>query len=329
VPPTNARFAVALALGVACLLYTVACLVGRSYADAFFAIPFFVGFPGGAIYPPRPYRVSLFAFAAALLIAVLTLQEGVVCVLLALPLVLPVLLLGAFSGSMIVSRLRSRRARHGTVGLMIFVGASWQIVDALSDDPRRHPLHAAEAEITIEASPERVFALLTEGNLQIAPRWPWFIRIGLPIPQRMVVEKPGSGGRLRFDFDHGTALARVTTWNAPYELRYEVDSFTLHDPPFHITRLGRSPDYGFRSERVEDWLSIEDTRYVLSRTPSGGTLLYRRLMWRRHLAPDFYFGWLQQTVIERGQVRLLEGIAERARAQSKPTESQQAALLVP
>ncbi|HEX4341498.1 MAG TPA: hypothetical protein VH062_36565 [Polyangiaceae bacterium] len=131
------------------------------------------------------------------------------------------------------------------------------------------------------------------------------------MPDRMVVERGGLGGRVRFDFSQGTAFARITKWNPGHELAYAVDRYDVRDLPFHITRLGRGPDYGFRSERVEDWLTILDTRYTLTRSENGETILRRRIVWQRHLAPDVYFGWLQQTVMERGQVRLLELVRSR------------------
>ena len=35
------------------------------------------------------------------------------------------------------------------------------------------------------------------------------------------------------------------------------------------------------------------------------------MSWRRHLAPGFYFGWLQDAVMQRGQDRLLELLRRR------------------
>jgi hypothetical protein len=35
---------------------------------------------------------------------------------------------------------------------------------------------------------------------------------------------------------------------------------------------------------------------------------------RRHLSPDVYFAWLQQTIIEHSQLRLLELLKERIEA---------------
>jgi hypothetical protein len=126
----------------------------------------------------------------------------------------------------------------------------------------------------------------------------------------MKVETPALGGRVRFDFSQGTAFARIRSWHPPFELAYGIDRYEIHDLPFHITRLGRGPDYGFRRERVEDWLTVLDTRYTLTPT-AAGTVVHRRVVWRRHLAPDAYFGWLQQAVMERSQLRLLELVRNR------------------
>jgi hypothetical protein len=311
--PSRSWVAIGTAITVATLLYTVACFVAKSYRFAFFSIPVFVGFTAGVLHPQRPYRSSLYALGAALLLAVVTLREGIVCVLYSLPLLVLLLFAGAFSGSIVTRYVRTKRARRGSVGLMVLLAILFQVWDGLTDDPSRHPVHVAESEIAVEAPAEVVFSLLTGSELRVESRWPWFLRVGLPMPERMVVEKPGLDGRLRFDFSQGTAFARVTTWSPPTELAYTVERYDIHDPPFHITRLGRGPSYGLRSERINDWLTLLDTRYTMHPTPNGGHILRRRVVWRRHLAPGLYFGWLQQAIMERGQVRLLELIRERAR----------------
>jgi hypothetical protein len=195
---------------------------------------------------------------------------------------------------------------------VLLAGAGWQAVDGYLDDPVLHPLHSARTSVTIQARPAHVFALLTQRPLQVAPRWPWFIRVGLPMPERMTVEQPRLHGAVRFDFAQTAVFGRITSWDPPRQLGYTIQRYEIHDLPFHITRLGRSPDYGLRHERVEDWLSVKDTRYQLTPTASGGTLLERTIVWQRHLAPDVYFAWLQQTVMERGQERLLQAIAREA-----------------
>jgi uncharacterized protein YndB with AHSA1/START domain len=310
-PPTHRQKVTAVLVGVFVFLYIASCVITKGYGAAFFSIPVFVGFVAGLLYPRGPFRASLNALLLSLALAIVTLREGVVCVLFSLPLLVPMLWLGSFAGGIAARHVHTRRARNDGIALAILFGFGSQVGSRVTDDPARHPLHVAEASIVLDAPPDAVFAALTTGEFRVDSRWPWFIRIGLPMPDRMAVERGGLGGRVRFDFSQGTAFARITDWQPGRELAYAVEHYDIRDLPFHITRLGRGPDYGFRRERVEDWLTVLMTRYTLSASPDGGTVLRRRIVWRRHLAPDVYFGWLQQTVMERGQLRLLELVRSR------------------
>jgi hypothetical protein len=316
----SGRLAVALGAGllVAVLLYVVAMLVDESYGPAIFATPFFIGVVTAVLCPRLPYRSGLFALALALLLAIFTMREGVVCVLFSLPLLIPAQLIGSWVGNVLARHVRSKRARHGAVSGFLFLGLLWHVVEGICDDPSRHPEHVAEAEVLVPSPPAVVFAVLTRGELLFRDDWPWFIRIGLPMPRSMSIRNPGPEAELRFDFGQGIAFGSIIRWRQDRELSYRIDRFQIEDPPFHITRLGRSPNYGFRSERVEDWLSVSSVRYSLEPFGEGGTRLVRRVVWRRHLAPGFYFGWLQQAVIERGQRRLLALIHEKVCAPKRP-----------
>lgn len=318
--PSKVHVGIASAVAAATVLYATATALGESYGLAFFSIPLFLGIVAGALCFRQPYRTANKAVLIALLISIVTLREGVICVLFSLPITLPMTYVGAYSGSKLAAFASSRRARNASVLLLLVAGGAWQAIDGSLDDPARHPRHVAEAEAVIDGAPSEVFSLLTETPLRVAPRWPWYIRVGLPMPERMTVEEPRVGGRVRFDYPRTTVFAHITRYSPPRELAYAVDRFDIDDLPFHVTRLGRSPDYGFRNERIEDWLTIEDTRYRLEATADGRTTLRRRVAWRRHLSPGLYFGWLQQTVIERGQERLLEAIAEQARARFHPSK---------
>ncbi len=319
-PPPRDHKVIGIGLLAATTLYTIATTVGKSYGLAFFAIPFFVGFVTGALAPRRPYWTSLVVLVLALLLAIVTMREGVVCVAFALPVIVPLQFVGAFAGQVLRRHFHSRRSRATGVGIMLIAGVGWQVVDAHYDEPLLHPIHDALSEIYIPAPPEQVFAALTSSRWELADRWPWFLTIGLPVPRTLTFDSPGPQGQLRLDFSQGTAFAHVTDWREGRELAFEVDRYQIRDLPFHITRLGRSPDYGLRAERVEDWLTLLELRYSLASAADGGTLLTRRTTWRRHLAPSFYFGWLQQTVVERGQRCLLELLREQiGAAQTGPS----------
>ncbi|HWA74359.1 MAG TPA: hypothetical protein VG937_18570 [Polyangiaceae bacterium] len=308
-PPSKVGAALALGLLVGVAFYVVAQLVDKSYGPALFATPFFVGVTMGVVAPQAPYRLGLLGTILLLGLSVLTLREGVVCVLFSLPLLMPLSLLGSFVGRFLVRFVHSERKRRSALHGILALGLLWHLVEAAYDDPQRHPEHAAEAALFFPAAPEAVFTALTRSDVVLRDDWPWFLRIGLPTPRRMSIHNPGPQAELRFDIGQGTAFGSVTAWRTNRELAYRIDRFEIDDLPFHITRLGRSPNYGFRPERVEDWLSITSVKYSLFPSASG-TLLTRRVLWRRHLAPGFYFGWLQQTIMEHGQRRLLSLLRE-------------------
>jgi len=313
--PSSTAIAIAAGLVAAILCYCSDAALTTSYGPAMFCSPFFMGAIVGLFAYRRPVRgaivTTLVVLLIALSIAILSLREGVVCCLMALPFVLPVSIVGALCGAVLRRYARGRRARRLLGLTLVLACVSWQAIEGALDDPARHPLHTARSAIAIAAPPERVFAALTSRELEVHGHWPWFLRIGLPMPIRLVVEAPSQGGRVTGFFSTGVAHGHVTEWAPGRALAYSIDRYDVTDLPFHITRLGRAPTYGFRAERVADWLEIENTRWQLAPRSDGGTDLRREIVWRRHLAPAFYFGWLQQTIIQRGQDRLLALVREQ------------------
>lgn len=309
--PTRRGIVLAIGLASAVLLYCSARAFGKSYSEAFFCSPFFVGAVVGLIGARRPIRNSLYTLLVALGLGIVTLHEGVICILFSLPLVVPETILGALCGSTIRRYVHDRRHRIGVAALLIVSGVGWQVIDGVLDDPASHPLHHAESTTVIGASPERVFAALTERPLTVEPRWPWFISVGLPMPSRFSVDAPGPDGHVTAVFSHGIARGHVAQWVPGRLLAFQIDRYEIDDLPFHVTRLGRGPHYGLRPERVDDWLTLTGARYRLEPTADGGTRMTREVSWRRHLAPALYFGWLQDTIMRHGQDRLLELLRQR------------------
>lgn len=317
-PVGKGHLVVALGVGCACVLYVTSCVLTRSYSEAFFATPLFVGFVVGLASQERPYRNTLLALMLALTFSVLTLQEGVICVLFTLPILIPLALVGAYTGFTARGWWRQRRARQQAGAAALVLAIAWQALDGATDDPAAHPVHSASLFVVVDAAPDAVFEQLTTTKLELGGPWPWFLEVGLPIPRSLEVVRPGAGGQIRLEQSTGTAEGRISTWVPGETLEYGIDAYRVNDPPFHITRLGRAPDYGLRAERVGDWLTVERVRFDIAALPNGQTELQRTMVWRRHLAPAIYFGWLQQEVIERGHARLLAHLRQTLTARPVP-----------
>jgi len=318
------RGAVAIAAGVlaATALYCSSQAFMKSYGPAIFVSPFFVGAVVGILSRTRPVRNALIAVSLALGLAIFTFREGVICCLYALPLVVPESILGALCGATLRRHVRGVRARRALGLALVLAGIAWGAIEGAVDDPARHPLHEARTVAHIAAPPARVFAALAGREIEVAGDWPWFLRIGLPMPRRLRVDPGGVGATVTATFNQGVATGHVTAWEPGQSLAYTIDRYAITDLPFHITRLGRGPSYGLRAERVDDWLTLSSTRFVLRATNAGReTDLERVVVWRRHLAPGFYFGWLQQTIMRRAQDRLLDLIRRRVLEERGPEQA--------
>lgn len=307
--PSKTAFAIAAGFSAFLALYVGSTALMKSYGPAFFSIPFFAGFVVGVLSPRNPIRNASIAVALALLALIATLREGVVCILFALPLFLAEMTVGVLCGVIVRRWADSRRKQVTAVISALIAALGWQAISGRLDDPKEHPWHTVSSRVEIDAPPERVFDALT-GEIGAKGPWPWIIRLGLPTPRRMVVEKPGLGGTVRTDFNHGHAYARITSWEPGRAFAFQVERYDIEDPPFFITRLGRGEHYGLKTERVTDWLTLGEIRYTLTPRDGGGTTLSRTTTFQRHLAPALYFGPLEEGVMQRGQDRLLRAIQE-------------------
>ena len=311
-PVTRLKAGAVISLGVTVflVLYAAAGAVMKSYGFAFFAIPYFAGFLVGALSKRRPYFNAVVVMLLSLFILVATFREGMVCVIFALPFFYGLLSFGTWMGTLLGRYLRTRKQQIAAVVSSLLVAVGWQAASGLLDDPSRHPWHRVNSTVAISASPDAVFEALTR-QIQVSRTAPLLLRIGLPIPRALRIVRPGKGGALRMEFNHGTAHARITSWEPGRALAFTIERYEIADPPFHITRLGRGEHHGLKVERVTDWLTVGEIRYRFDRGPGETTLLSRSTEFQRHLFPDFYFGWLEPLIMKVGQDHLLEALRER------------------
>lgn len=278
---------------------------------------FFTAPPGyvlGLFAPRRPYFALFVCYILSFVLLVGFFREGVVCMLMASPVLFSGMAVGAFLGQFTRRYLANRRQKIAASIAFLVVYHGGAKIEKSMDDPSRHPWHLVQSSLKIEASPAQVFAMLTGPSLSLPNAWPSILYIGLPIPRSMQVTKPGPDGEVVMHFNHGRALASISSWQQNRSLAFVIKDYQLSDPPFFRTRLAVDQHYGLKTERVADWLSFGELRYDLEATSDGYTRLTRTNHFQRHLFPDFYFGWMQETIIKAGTDALLQHIKARCEA---------------
>ncbi len=287
-------------------------MLDGNYVTPVFWSPYIIGFIFGVSSTHQAYRNTVVAYVAVVLVLLATFREGAACMAMATPLLLPLCLAGTFSGRLTGGIVKSRRARKTSAVLVFLALGGWQAAAMALDDARTHPWHEVRAAIDVGTTPDGVFALLTDPRgLEIGGAWPKVLDVGLPIPERMVVQTPGENGLIRFDFNHGKVEAKIVAWRPGRLLSFSPARFELDDPPFFHTRLGDGPHRGLKTERVTDWLTFGVLSYEIEPREGGGSRLTRVTRFQRHLFPSFYFENLQTAVIEAGSKSLLEKLGRR------------------
>src|ERR1700733_1383853 len=139
--------------------------------------------------------------------------EGLICVMMALPLVMP---LGALGGWMayLVARAASR-----TRGIAMLLMLPLPPGSILWDVEARPPVFAVRTTIEIAAPAERVWKSVVTYSELPAPR-EWFFHAGVAYPTRARIDAPGIGGTRYCEFTTGPLGEPIEVWEEPHLMRF-------------------------------------------------------------------------------------------------------------
>ncbi len=155
----------------------------------FFGIPVAIGFVVSGVlrrFGARPLRDSMLctfgaAFVASMGFLVMG-REGLICVLMAVPIASPFLAIGALLGYFAFHR---RRAPAASVVAMLVIVATMVHVEA---NVRREPrVEIVEDSVIIHATPAEVWSSVVALDAVPRPR-NWMYRVGLACPQRTRIQ---------------------------------------------------------------------------------------------------------------------------------------------
>ena len=129
-----------------------------------------------------------------------------------------------------------------------------------------------ESSIIIQASPEEIWDEMIEFDDVKGPK-PLLMRMGLPVPLSCSVRGSGVGSERICRFSSGFIRERVSRWNAPYQLEFDVEEVQL--PGRH-------------------WLGFQRATYSLERRDTGSTKVTRTTTVTSSLRPAFYWRFFER-----------------------------------
>ena len=282
---TVTAIACAIVSGVLIAMGNVASVLG---VTMFLFLPAVTGFV--TVLTVHYWRAVAISLSIAMLIClaglVFTGLEGIVCVVMASPILAIGAMLGAVAGTLVKRRFPADRNISMAI-MPVLAGASvfgaGQVEDRLVDGYRTE---IVESTITIKASPETIWDAMIEFDDVTGSR-PLLMRMGLPVPQSCSVKGSGVGSERICRFNSGFIRERVTRWNAPYRLEFDVEEVQL--PGRH-------------------WLGFRKAAYTLEQHDNGNTKVTRTTTVTSTLRPAFYWRFFERLGTETEHDYILQSL---------------------
>jgi len=259
----------------------------------FLLLPFVVGITIALVTPRGMYSALLLAATGSLLICLFSLvslhAEGMLCAVLAFPLIFVPLALGVAIGMFLRGLIRPfEKAKLNAVvlalgPLLLFGGHRFE------ENNYPQPRSAmVTTTMHLAAPPEEVWRNIQSLD-SLGGRKPFLMHIGLPIPQKCVLEGTSVGSKRICYFDQGSIEESVLEWDPPRKMRLAIDRTNM--PGRH-------------------WLSFNGAEYDLVGDATGTTIT-RTTTIRSTLRPAWYWSPFETWGVQSEHQYLFRDLAGR------------------
>lgn len=264
----------AIVFGVGCflLVYNTKGFMGLTL---FLLVPVATGFATALVARWRNVIIAslILGLLFCTVILLLTGFEGYVCVLMSAPLIAFGLAFGAALGWLVRLGIINKSKSSKTLTLlmllvtpMFLMGAN-RTEESVGRSPRTQTVSDT---LLVDSSPEIVWNELKNMESITASKT-FLMKIGLPIPVSCRTEGEGVGGKRTCYFEHGFIEERITEWNFPHSMKFEIVASEVPGRP---------------------WLSFKNASYEI-KGANNQTVITRTTTIVSRLSPAWYWRRLE------------------------------------
>jgi uncharacterized membrane protein YhaH (DUF805 family) len=311
---TNRRFAFIRAAGAILIPLPIAALVvyGGTHILGDYGWSLFVGLPfilpmlsvviygsGRNVNLGECILVGLVWVVVAIAMMIAFAFEGLICILMMLPLAVPVVVLGSLLGYFIV-RSGLGDKRHLAKMILVLFALLPTMVGAehiASPEPLRF---TCATSVVIDAPPEAVWKRVVSFS-DLDPPDDWLFRTGVAYPIRARIEGTGAGALRRCEFSTGPFVEPIEVWDEPRLLRFDVTSCP---PPMREW----NPFFDIHPPHLDGFLVAKQGEFLLTRLPGGKTHVRGSTLYQHGLWPAWYWRLWSDPIIHRIHDRVLRHI---------------------
>jgi hypothetical protein len=303
----SAMFAIVTSLAI-CLVTIYFATRAFEYGWALFVgTPFCLGLISSCIYSWKKARsqsecmtIALLACAAAAIALLCFAFEGVICLLMAAPLAVPLAILGSVAGYHIQPH--KLRTTQATAMFLLFAGIPVAAVHSESKLSRQASEFVVTSSIEVNAPPEVVWKNVVTFS-QLPPPKELLFKSGIAYPIRAEIYGTGVGAVRHCVFSTGPFIEPITIWDEPRLLEFSVSQI-----PAPMNEL--SPYEGLHPPHLDGFFVSKKGHFVLTPLHGGGTRLTGETWYSHNLWPEAYWGIWSDEIIHRIHLRVLNHIKE-------------------
>lgn len=227
--------------------------------------------------------------------------EGMVCIVMAAPLAIPIAAFGGLVGSTLASPLPGPRNANAMLMSLVLVPALLATEKPRMQNPDGF---AVTTEIEIQASPQVVWNNVI-GFSRIPPPHEWYFRTGIAYPLDATIAGSGPSAVRHCNFTTGSFVEPITTWDEPRLLRFNVEV----QPPA-MRELSYGPDDIVTPHVVGNYIRSQRGQFRLEPLPDGSTRLIGTTWYTLRIWPSSYWSLWSDQIIHRIHLRVLKHIKD-------------------
>ena len=310
----RALLAILAPLPVAAVAVYLSAHVLRDYGwSLFVGVPFVLPMVSVVIYGYRRDITSMECtqlgwlwILLVLILLVVSASEGLICIIMLLPLAIPVVMLGVMVGYLIIEY------GPGEPPDLTKLGA-YTARTAAHDGGAEHLvrpeplLFTCETSVVVNAPPEIVWRHVVS-FADLDPPTDWLFRTGLAYPIRARIDGQGVGAVRRCEFSTGSFIEPIKVWDEPRLLRFAV---TSNPAPMKEW----NPLFEIHPPHLDGFLVSKNGQFLLTPLPGGKTLLAGSTLYQHGLWPAAYWRLWSDPIIHRIHDRVLRHVKRLAESE--------------
>lgn len=268
----------------------------------FLFIPFLIGFLPPyiigtyiTISKKENYLTSFLTFSIACLCLMMFAIEGLICIIMSIPIMLLPVWLGSYLGYK--SHSKKFANRTNTLIILVLCSIGFMSFDEINNNNTLIPVRT---KIIVNAPIETVWNNVVTFN-KIEEPTDWIFTTGISYPTDATIEGKGIGAIRYCNFTTGSFIEPITTWNEPTLLQFDVI-----EQPIPMNEF--NPFWDVHPPHLDGYFQSQKGQFKLIKLSETTTELEGTTWYKVDIQPEFYWKNWSDFIIHRIHKRVLNHI---------------------